>query len=117
VAQVTVLSPAAYNKGVRFSISVCVLILASSVLAGCGGLSTKQRLARREATQLFPHVGLGSGYPKITSIEIRGGNWADVFLQGNFKNQSASRARLGFALRDPRHHWTVSYDSGQGFPG
>jgi len=102
---------------VKLLISACVLILASSVLAGCGGLSTKQRLARREATQLFPHVGLGSGHPKITSIEIRGGNWADVFLQGNFKDQSANRARLGFALRDPRHHWTVSYDSGQGFPG
>ena len=101
----------------KLLISACVLILASSVLAGCGGLSTKQRLARREATQLFTHVGLGSGHPKITSIEIRGGTWADVFLQGHFKGQSASRARLGFALRDPRHHWTVSYDSGQGFPG
>jgi len=102
---------------VKVLIAACALILASSVLAGCGGLSAKQRLARREATHLLPHVGLGSGHPKITRIEIRGGNWADVFLQGNFKGQSASRARLGFALRDPRHHWTVSYDSGQGFPG
>lgn len=98
-------------------IAACALILASSVLAGCGGLSAKQRLARREATHLLPHVGLGSGHPKITRIEIRGGNWADVFLQGNFKDQSASLARLGFALRGPKRHWTVSYDSGQGFPG
>jgi hypothetical protein len=95
----------AYTHFVSHFVSIA---LASSVLADCGGLSTKQRLARREATQLFPHVGLGSGRPNITSIEIRGGNWADVFLQGNFKGQSASRARLGFALRDPRHHWTVS---------
>lgn len=113
----TVLCLTAYKRGVRLVISACVLLLVSSVLAGCGGLSTKQRLARREATQLFAHVGLGSGHPKITRIEIRGGNWADVYLQGNFKGQSASRARLGFALRDPRHHWNVSYDSGQGFPG
>jgi hypothetical protein len=105
------------TRDVKVLIAACALILASSVLAGCGGLSAKQRLARREATHLLPHVGLGSGHPKITRIEIRGGNWADVFLQGNFKDQSASRARLGFALRGPKRHWTVSYDSGQGFPG
>ena len=104
------------------------LILATSVLAGCGGLSAKQRLARREATQLFPHVGLGSGHPKITSIEIRGGNWADVIVQGHFTvpNEGclpggpchpgrARRARLGFALHDPSHHWNMSYDFGHGF--
>lgn len=107
----------------------CALILTTSVLAGCGGLSAKQLLARREATQLFPHVGLGSRHPKITSIDIRGGNWADVVLQGHFKVAStclsggsscrpysiARRVRLGFALRDPRHSWNASYDFGHGF--
>jgi hypothetical protein len=108
---------------------VCLLILATSVFAGCGGLSAKQRLARREATQLFRYVALhGTRHPKITSIAIRGGNWADVVLQGPFlvPNEGcvfmapclpgrASRARLGFALRDPRHSWNVSYDLGHGF--
>jgi hypothetical protein len=106
----------------------CALVLATTVLAGCGGLSAKQRLARREAIQLFPHVGLGSSHPKITSIDIRGGNWADVVVEGRFTVPNtgcmqggpchpgrARRARLGFALRDPRHHWNMSYDLGHGF--
>jgi len=114
---------------VKLLIAACALVLASSVLAGCGGLSAKQRLARREATQLFPHVGLvGTRHPKITSIEIRGGNWADVVVQGRFTvpNEGcmaggpcppavARRARLGFALHDPLHHWNMSYDLGHGF--
>ena len=115
----------------KLLIVACALILASSVLAGCGGLSAKQRLARREATQLFPHVGLGSGHPKITSIDIRGGNWADVIAQGHFAVPNdgcfpgasscsaapaiARRILLGFALRDPRHSWNMSYDFGHGF--
>ena len=112
----------------KLLIAACALIVASSVLAGCGGLSAKQRLARREAIQLFPHVGLvASGHPKIASIDIRGGNWADVIVQGHFTvpNEGclsgscppsiAQRARLGFALRDPQHHWRMSYDLGHGF--
>jgi hypothetical protein len=105
------------------------LVLASSVLAGCGGLSAKQRLARARQHNCSPHVGLvGTRQPKITSIEIRGGNWADVVVQGPFTVQNdgcvtsaschpghAIRALLGFALRDPRQHWNVSYDFGHGF--
>jgi hypothetical protein len=113
---------------VKLLIAACALVLASSVLAGCGGLSAKQRLARREAVQLFPHVGLAaSGRPKITSIDIRGGNWADVIVQGHFTAPNtgclsgscapsiAKRVRLGFALRDPQQHWNMSYDFGHGF--
>lgn len=114
----------------KLLIAACALILATSLLAGCGGLSRKQRLARREATQLLPHVGLGSAHPKITNIDIRGGDWADVVLQGHFKVANdgclpgahscvpysiARRVRLGFALRDPRHSWNASYDFGHGF--
>jgi len=123
---------------VKLLIAASALVVASSVLAGCGGLSAKQRLARREATQLFPHVGLGSGHPKITSIDIRGGNWADVVVEGHFIAQApggipnlsatgqestthhaappvAHRVLLGFALHDPQHHWNMSYDFGHGF--
>lgn len=76
------LATSAHTETMLHALTVAsALLLATSVLAGCGGLSAKQRLARREATQLFPHVGLGSGHPKITSIEIRGGNWADVIVQ------------------------------------
>jgi hypothetical protein len=112
----------------KLLIATCALILATGVLAGCGGLSAKQKLARREATQLLPHLGLRPAHPKITSIDIRGGNWADVVLQGPFTvpNEGclpgspchpghARRARLGFALRDPRHHWNMSFDFGHGF--
>jgi hypothetical protein len=113
---------------VKLLIAACALILALSVLAGCGGLSAKQRLARREAIHLFPHVGLVSRHLKITSIDIRGGNWADVIGEGHLPVPNtgclpggpchpglARRVRLGFALHDPRHHWNMSYDFGHGF--
>ena len=48
----------------------------------CGGSLAQQRVARREATQMLTFLHLG--HPKITSIDIRGGNWADVVFQGHF---------------------------------
>src|SRR2546421_8865829 len=111
-------------------IAVCALTLAMIALAGCGGLSPRQRVARREATQMLSFLHLRYAHPKMTSIDIRGGDWADVVLEGHFTVPNESclppvttpclpgrprRARLGFALRDPRHHWNMSYDFGHGF--
>jgi hypothetical protein len=118
--------------------AICALILATSVLAGCGGLSRQQRTARRETTQLLTYMHLGYAHPKVTSIDIRGGNWADVVVQGRFRAAAptgipnvshtgqpttshpaaapvARRILLGFALRDPKHSWRMSYDFGHGF--
>lgn len=120
----------AYNESVfRAVIAACALILATSVLAGCGGLSPQQRVARREATQMLTFLHLGYAHPKVTSIDIRGGDWAVIVLQGHFTVPNngclpgttscppgrALRARLGFALRDPRHSWNMGYDLGHGF--
>jgi len=118
-------------------------MLATTVLAGCGGSSPQQRLARRETAQLLSYMHLGYAHPEVTSIEIRGGNWADVVVQGHFRAGAptgipmfshtgqpptslptsrpaaaapiARRIRLGFALRNPKHSWNMSYDFGHGF--
>jgi hypothetical protein len=103
-------------------------MLVASLVAGCGGLSRRQRIARREAQQMVTFLHLRSAHPKVTSIDIRRGNWADVVLEGHFTVPNdgclsgtsclpgrARRARLGFALRDPRHSWNMSYDLGHGF--
>jgi hypothetical protein len=116
-------------------VATCAL-LATSVLAGCGGSSQQQRTARRETTQLLTYMHLFYAHPKVTSIDIRGGNWADVVVQGHFRAAAptgipnlshtgqpttshaapvARRILLGFALRDPKHSWRMSYDFGHGF--
>jgi len=77
---------------------------------------------------MLTFLHLRYAHPQMTSIDIRGGNWADVVLQGHFTVPNDGclfggscppghprRARLGFALRDPRHHWNMSYDFGHGF--
>ena len=114
----------------KLLIATCALILATSVLAGCGGLSPHQRLARREATGILTSEHMGYAHPKITSIDIRGGDWADVVVQGHFEvagqcnprllschaaTAHAPRILLGFPLRDAKHHWNMSYDFGHGF--
>jgi hypothetical protein len=112
----------------KLLMAVSMLILATSVLAGCGGLSPRQRVARREAALMLSFLHLRYAHPKVASIDIRGGDWADVVLQGHFTVPNAGcmpggtclpghprRARLGFALRDPRHSWNVSFDFGHGF--
>jgi len=114
----------------KLLIASCALILATSVLAGCGGSSAQQRLARREAAQILTSTHMRYAHPKITSIDIRGGDWADVVVQGHFEvagqcnprllschaaTAHAPRILLGFPLRDAKHHWNMSYDFGHGF--
>jgi hypothetical protein len=112
----------------KLLLAASALILTMSMAAGCGSLSPQQRVARREATQMVIFLGLGYAHPLVTSVDIRRGDWADVVLEGQFTVPNtgcvsggpcppgrARRARLGFALRDPRHHWNMSYDLGHGF--
>lgn len=114
----------------KLLVAASAVVFVTSTLAACGGSSAQSRVARREATQMLTFLHLGYAHPTVTSIDIRGGDWADVVLAGHFivPNQGClpsspspclpgrpRRARLGFALRDPRHHWNMSYDFGHGF--